>query len=244
MERPLVSREYWNGKGVCSSNFEDKVIFSELFSTYLKNIGKNKVAIEIGCVPGLYLAYVCKHFGYFPEGIDFVRDSEEITGQTLRNFGLNEYEIYNEDFLKWKTEKKYDLVLSLGFIEHFLDTDEIIKKHVSLLKKGGKIIVEVPNFRYGQMWLHYFLDRENLLRHNTNVMNISYFKTVAKKYTLKIDHLGYYGGLFRFWWENKKPTKVQRIAHYFLTLVGEVTRRIGMNNRYFSPYLIMIAEKK
>lgn len=244
MAKILASKEYWDKiKGV-SRDFKKKGVFEELFSRYLKNAGKNKVAIEIGCVPGLYLAYVCKNFGYFPEGIDFVRDSEKITGQTLRNFGLNKYRIHTKDFLEWKPARKYDLVLSFGFIEHFLNPDEIIKRHIKLLKKGSKIILEVPNFGNGQKCLHYCLDRENLSRHNTKVMNTSYFKGVAKKYNLKIDYLGYYGGLFNFWQENENANIAQKIVYYILTHMGNITKKISLNNKYFSPYLIMVAEKK
>lgn len=244
MAKILASKEYWDKTKRGSSDSEEKVIFKELFSKYLRNAGKNKVAIEIGCIPGLYLAYVCKNFGYFPEGIDYVEDAEKITGQTLRNFGLNKYRIYTKDFLKWKPPKKYDLVLSFGFIEHFLNPDEIINKHINLLKKGGKIILEVPNFGNGQKWLRCHLDLENLARHNTQVMSIPYFKRTARKHNLEIDYLGYYGDLFDFWWENENANITQVIAYYILKRFATITKRISLNNKYFSPYLIMIAEKK
>lgn len=244
MAEILASKEYWDKIKGSSRNFTKKVIFEKLFSRYLKKNAGEKVAIEIGCVPGLILAYVCENFGYFPEGIDFVRDSEKITGQTLKNFGLNKYRIYTKDLLEWKTTKKYDLVLSFGFIEHFLNPDEIMKRHINLLKNGGTIILEMPNFGNGQKWLHYYLDRENLSRHNTEIMGTSYLKGVAGKYNLKIDYLGYYGGLFYFWWENENASIAQKLAYYILTYIGDITKRISLNNKYFSPYIIMVAEKK
>ena len=248
MGKKLTSKEYWDEywgetKRI-SSDLDKKVLFKEIFSRYLINAEKNKVAIEIGCVPGLNLAYICKNFGYFPEGIDFVKNSEKITGQTLRNFGLNKYRIYTEDFLKWKPVKEYDLVISRGFIEHFLNPDEIINKHINLLKKGGKIILEVPNFGNGQKSLHWYLDRENLSKHNTNVMSIPYFKETARKYNLKIDYLDYYGGLFDFWWENKNANITQKMAYCILRLTGLITKKISFSNKYFSPFILMIAEKK
>ncbi len=248
MGKKLTSKEYWDKywdetKRI-SSDLNKKVKFKKIFSKYLRNAEKNKVAIEIGCVPGLYLAYICKNFGYFPEGIDFVKDSEKITGQTLRNFGLNKYRIYTEDFLKWKPVKEYDLVISLGFFEHFLNPDEIINKHIKLLKKGGQIILQTPNFGNGQKTLHWYLDREGLSKHNTNVMSLPYFKETARKNNLKIDYLDYSGGLFDFWWENKNANIAQKMAYCILRLIGLITRRISFSNKYFSPFILMVAEKK
>jgi SAM-dependent methyltransferase len=240
----LTAKNYWDTNKVVTSDYPEIAIFSELFSKYLNSTEKNRVAIEIGCVPGSFLAFVCKNFGYFPEGIDFRDDTEELTGKTLQRFGLTEYKICTADFLEWTPDKKYDLVLSMGFIEHFSDADEIVRRHIDLLKKGGKVVLEVPNFANGQKLLHYFLDKPNLLRHNLNVLNMSYFKTVAKKFGLKINYLGYYGGLFSFWWENQNANFAQKTAYKFLTLLGQVTKRINLTNKYFSPYIVMIAEKK
>ena len=225
------------------SDIEGQIVFSGLFWKYLHKSNKDRVALEIGCVPGRFLAYVCKHFGYFPEGIDFVKDADQITGKILRNSGIKEYKIYTQDFLEWKAEKKYDLVLSMGFIEHFQNPYEISKKHVDILKKGGKLILEVPNFANGQKLLHYHLDRENLSRHNTASMSKSYFKTFAKRFNLRIDYLGYYGGLFKFFWINKHPTRMQNRAYMVLNAISNFTKKINLANRYFSPYLIMIAQK-
>jgi cyclopropane fatty-acyl-phospholipid synthase-like methyltransferase len=237
----LTSKEYWDKHTGGSSAAR---AFSELFSRYLKKSSTDRIAIEIGCVPGKFLGYVCKYFGYFPEGVDFLKDADEITGKTLRKFGLAEYEIYTEDFLKWKADKEYDLVMSFGFIEHFQNPDEVLKKHIDILKKGGMIILEVPNFANGQRLLHYLLDRENLSKHNINVMNKSYFKIVAQKFNLKIAYLGYYGGLFHFWWENNNPTNIQKKVYSILMKIDKFTSKIDFCNKYFSPFLLMIAKKE
>jgi 2-polyprenyl-3-methyl-5-hydroxy-6-metoxy-1,4-benzoquinol methylase len=37
-------------------------------------------------------------------------------------------------------------VISFGFIEHFDNPENVIQKHLDLLKPGGILIVGVPNF--------------------------------------------------------------------------------------------------
>jgi hypothetical protein len=75
-------------------------------------------------------------------------------------------------------------------------------------------------------------------------MSVSYFKNVAKKFNLKVDYIGYYGGLFRFWRGKENATMMQRMACSILILFGEIAGRISLNNKYLSPFLVMIAEKK
>ena len=70
------------------------------------------------------------------------------------------------------------------------------------------------------------------------------FQNVAKHFNLKIDYLGYYCGLFGFWWENQNANFAQKTAYKFLTLLAQVTKRINLVNKYFSPHLVRIAEKK
>src|SRR4030042_3213015 len=139
----LTSKDNWFGR---QSRGEIKsILFGDLFSKYFKK-SKNKSCLEIGCVPGRFLAYICKNFGYFPEGIDYIKDTRKITGATLSLNGLHKFEIYEGDFIKWEIPKQYDLVCSFGFIEHFEGdlNKQIVKKHIKLLKPGGKLIMDIP----------------------------------------------------------------------------------------------------
>ena len=99
------------------------VPFKDIFSHYLRP-APGRRCLEIGCVPGRFLAYLAKTFQYYPEGIDYVAGTAETTSKTLRCQGINDYKIYQEDFLNWTAPYKYDLVCSLGFIEHFIEDYE------------------------------------------------------------------------------------------------------------------------
>jgi len=71
----LTSRSNWSGR---HSRGEIKsILFEDLFLKYLDKT-RGKTCLEIGCVPGKFLAYICKNFGYFPEGIDYVKDTKKI----------------------------------------------------------------------------------------------------------------------------------------------------------------------
>lgn len=246
MKNEITSKEYWQQTEVLNNQtHEIPLAFKKVFGKFLKvNQNPDAVALEIGCAPGAFLAHICKNFKYKPEGVDYVRGAAQITNETLLNEGLNEAKIYEEDFFKWQPEKKYNLVSSFGFIEHFNDVDVVIEKHVSLLQNGGTLILEVPNFTHGQNILHKWLDKENLSRHNTTSMHIKFFKEIAKQYNLKIKYLGHVGGAFDFWWENQNPTTFQKLFRFCLKPIALVGKKIPLNNRLFSPFLIFIAEKQ
>jgi len=244
MNETLTTDKYWESLNRIEEKRTD-ILFSKIFQKYLKKENnQERNALEIGCVPGIYLAYISKTFGYFPEGIDYVKNTKNITEKTLKNFGLNESLIYEHDFTSWQTNNKYDLVCSFGFVEHFKDTDVIILKHINLLKKGGQIIIEFPNFSNGQKIIHKLIDKKNLERHNTDIMNLDFFKKIAITYNLEINFLGYYGGLFDFWWENTNPSFVEQLIKFILRCITFITRRIPINNRFLSPYIILIATNK
>ena len=50
------------------------------------------------------------------------------------------------DLLQWVPQEKYDLVFSVGLIEHFppAETEELIRKHFEMTKPGGYVILFFP----------------------------------------------------------------------------------------------------
>lgn len=245
MKNEITSKEYWEQTEVLNSG--DREIPSPLAKLFKKVLKKNEregaVALEVGCCPGTFLSYLCKEFNYLPEGVDYATGAAEITKKTLRKAGLPEATIHQEDFFNWDTKKKYNLVSSFGFVEHFRDASIGADKHIDLLKEDGVLVLEVPNFTNGQYHLHYWLDRENLERCNIKAMHISFLKDLVKRHNLKVEYLGYVGGIFDFWWENDNPNLFQKIIATLLRPVAYIGRRIPLNNRIFSPFIVLIARK-
>lgn len=107
---------------------------------------------------------------------------EGLFGKTLgRNFEVTNLEapfakvsnknIVKVDFLKWKTNKKFDGIVFLESLEHVPCPQEYLKKAKSLLNIGGYIFVECPRFDswesklFKDKWLH--LDIPRHLAHLT-----------------------------------------------------------------------------
>ena len=83
-------------------------------------------AIEIGCAPGKWLIFLHERFGYEIEGCEYLNSAYKQTINNLEMCGVRNYKIYNYDFFSDSSFlPKYDIVISLGFIE-----DEL--KHLSI----------------------------------------------------------------------------------------------------------------
>ena len=203
----------------------------------------NGRAIEIGCFPCNFLIYLSKKFGYFPEGIDFMGETNDTCTKNFISNRITEFKLYNADFIKWKTDNRYSLVSSFGFIEHFKNPVEVIEKHLELLESGGTLLIEVPNFRGLRGFIARFTDKENMSKHNLEVMDLQFYKTIAERYNLDVKYLGYYG-LFEYSWINPCPSFSQNLVYYFFRIISKLTFKFNFQNRFFSSWIFFIARKK
>jgi len=133
---------------------------------------------------------------YQVAGCDSSARGVQLTRDNLR---LNhvDAEIYQADVLSYDLPAyAFDVVVSLGVIEHFQAHHAIIERHLALLKPGGYLVLEWPNMAG---WLNYHLlcmaGMQNLLSvHNLTVMNRAFFQAIAQDWGLQITFLGYVGG--------------------------------------------------
>jgi len=247
MKNELADKEYWQRSWKKSNKLQLSYVknpFNKQFRDHISNDDNERYALEIGCVPGIFLGHIGRDFGYKVEGIDYVAGATHTTSTTLEKFGIHDAKIYEEDFLKWAPQKQYDLTCSFGFIEHFTNVDPIVEKHIHALKPGGTLILEIPNFSGIQFWLHYYLDKVNLERHNTKIMNLDYFISISERHNLIISCLEYTGGLFDFWWENETPSIFQKVIFTILRPIAFLGRLIPVSCHLTSPFIILIAKKR
>ena len=119
--------------------------YEKLYSEYLPK-DKNADILEIGCGFGWFLYYLDKKNYKNITGIDFDFHKLDI----VKRFGIKKVEKADAfDFLRNK-KKPYDLIILTCVLEHISrdklhDFLTLIYKN---LKKGGKIVVTVPNMEF------------------------------------------------------------------------------------------------
>ena len=198
--------------------------------------------LEIGCCPGRYLA-VLGELGYELFGVDLAENIHTMPDWLKsRNFGVGSF--WQEDFLQFDFRRKFDIVMSLGFIEHFTNWREVLLKHCDLVEPGGYLVIEAPNFIGGfQHWLHYHLDRENYNRHYIPAMDVDAWSAALRANGFDIVFKGYFGK-FDFWVEGQHRTTAQEITLKALSRVKGILKWIlPPDKKMYSPVGGVIARK-
>ena len=156
MNTKLSQKKFWNEsyekrKGASYPNLSRYMYHFELDRIFKRCLtaGNNKNLIELGCGASIWLPYFSKTFGYNVFGIDYSEKGCELAKFNLKKNGV-EGEIICEDFLTKKVkelEGRFDIIVSMGVVEHFEDPEKIIRQLAVYLKTGGKIVTVVPNLK-------------------------------------------------------------------------------------------------
>jgi 2-polyprenyl-3-methyl-5-hydroxy-6-metoxy-1,4-benzoquinol methylase len=127
--------------------------------------------LELGCAPGKMLAWVASKCGAEVSGLDYSKRGIAWSQQLFDALGIRGDLRCEDVFETTFAMGAFDLVYSVGVIEHFEDPRRIVRQHVMLLKPGGTAIISIPNYQglYGR--IQRWFDPENLEIHNLTIMN-------------------------------------------------------------------------
>lgn len=205
--------------------------------------------IELGCAPGLFSAAISMNTKWKCHGIDYSEDSDMYID--TMNYVGKKATLYKEDLFRSDLEKKFDIVGSFGLVEHFRggDLEKVFDIHDKYLKKGGYLIIEMPNFTgFHYLW-HYIFDKPDLDNHNIDTMQpkvLNLFKDKGYKILFNDYH-----GILRLWGNTSCGRswlcgKIVAAMARFISLIAKLLSKIGLklSGQTFSPYLLFIAKKK
>jgi len=162
-------------------------------SIIINNIGKNKKVLDIGCNDG-YIGKDSDPTNTF-YGLDYLQESVNKAKEVYKDAML--YDLNNLKELSWN--KKFDTLIFADVLEHVLYPKEALYFFVNnYLKKGGKVIISLPNIANWQIRLNLLLGRFNYTE--TGIMDKTHlhfytFKTakeLVKNQNLSIKNI--YGG--------------------------------------------------
>jgi len=241
MNRDLVGMERWmrrHGSWPKTSHAND-VIFGEVFERFGKRFA-GRTFIEIGCVPGDFCVYFGKKFGCRITGLDYL--PKRRFAEKMAECGIGEYSFIRHDFRGFKPAKKYGIVASFGFIEHFSDPEAIVGRHAQMVEQGGYLIISAPNFTRLQGLFHLIFDTENMMAHNQEAMDMERVEKWIKKRGFGIIYADY-SRRSEFWME--------RPGHWWgypSHLAGAAVLRAlnaalrGVKSKYSSSHWLIIAK--
>lgn len=234
--------DYWNNKrDDLIAKVEEKGYHHQELDKIISGDNINSV-IELGGFPGTYSVYLKKKYNLQTAVLDYyinpsiVEDLLEINGLPKNSIDLIEDDLT----LNHEIDKKYDLVFSLGLMEHFIDTKAIIKRHMDYLNPGGELLIVIPNFRGLNGWIQRKFDRPNYDVHNIDCMDLNLLKSITSE--LKIENASvYYMGKFSIWLGNMK-TQSTAVKFFFKCLFfggKAITKFIPVKSKLFSPFIVI-----
>lgn len=176
--------------------------------------------IEIGCSPGGYLT-LFGALGYELSGIDFDPRIQSELPRWLSANGFRPGEFVVADFTTHRFDRQFDVVYSLGFIEHFTNWVEIIGRHMEMVKPGGYLLIGTPNYSgIFQRVLHKLFEEENYRTHVTASMNPELWREIFAAGGFEVLRAGTVGR-FNYW--SRGTERLPRIQQELSWLVSKLT---------------------
>jgi SAM-dependent methyltransferase len=243
---------------------------SGLLSTFFKKYGnKNKKysVMEFGCGGSSYLPYLknkYKNLELF--GIDKSLNGCKLTIQVIDK-GRSSSNIVCGDVLKppYKSNN-FNIVYSVGLIEHFDDNKEVLQRHGDLLKPGGLLICYIPNIVGFQGPFFRFLSQKILPKKQLyeeeseqwiwgmKYISMEDLETWYKEMKLKDIKVSPIGGIFpMIMMESYRPENkslsvrltffIYRFVLFIPFMIINLPFLFRLNSLIFSPFIVAIGKK-
>ncbi|HXV79474.1 MAG TPA: class I SAM-dependent methyltransferase [Candidatus Binatia bacterium] len=231
--------------------YEDRAI-SNAFDMALN--GRRPASIfEIGCGDSHWLPYLGKRYtASRVSGVDYSSRGCELARARLKAAGISGT-VYESDLFKLspKVTGQFDLVFSLGVVEHFSDLNTVLTRIASFVAPEGVLVTEVPNLCsiHGLMtwvWQPEVFRKHKIVRER-DINSIYSAMGFVDVHSTKV-------GLFSLsvpaWPLNYRWPRLQRrLLPRILratTLTSTVLNRVGVYRGFpfFAPYIMSWAQRR
>jgi len=239
MQNELTDRAHW---ATYWSNYKyEKIPSKTIYDTYIPTLKGNSF-IEIGGFPGINAAYFYKYFCQDVTLLDFYVDKSIVCKFEEKNsIPPGSIKCIESDFFRFQGERKYDIVFSMGFIEHFENTKDVIDRHIRLLSENGSLLIILPNLRGLNGCIQWLFDRKNLRSHHLKSMRLDVLKAILKESGLHSWKVEYTRKPMV--WLEPKPGISNAILRKLVKLFSYCIKIFPIKSRLLSPYIILTAER-
>lgn len=135
--------DYWRKRG--ESGYRPR------YKIFLEWMGENSRVLDIGCGDGFFGEMLKE------KSIDYTGcDISERALDIARGRGLNVFQCILENKIDFP-DKSFDYVVMSEFLEHIVNSEEILKEAGRLAKKG--VLVSIPNIAYWRFRLELLFGR-------------------------------------------------------------------------------------
>ena len=245
--------EYWTGVPLptrAPMHMYPLQRFADFVQRFLP-AGPDLKFIEVGCGAGQWMVYFHETFGYQVFGSDYSELGCELGRRNLAIQGIPGEIILDDLFDSRLPEGSFDVVLSMGLVEHFSDPSLPLARMSRLLTPDGFMVTLIPNYAGVYRYPELLLDREHLEEHNplrVEELGAAHsavgLDVVAGEYkggfaSHSVNLKKLYARLGRWQWPLRKAQGL--INHSVWPLLRLAGGRL--ESRLFSPYVVVIARR-
>jgi SAM-dependent methyltransferase len=152
-----------------------------------------RTILELGGAPGGWLAYFARQHGLCPVALERSAIGCERTRENWRLLGVAG-EVIQADLFADSPTGRFDVVYSLGLIEHFDDLEYVVQQHLKYLKPEGALMLGCPNWRGVYRTPISRLTPHLLSIHNLETMDVNSWDGFEESLGLTRLFRGYVGG--------------------------------------------------
>jgi SAM-dependent methyltransferase len=151
-------------------------------------------AAELGGSPGQYLAFLHRQLGYRITSIDYSDVGCQKTSENFHLLGIPGTVVEADIFDDGIQLPTFDVVYSLGLIEHFAALTPVVARHVRLLASPGYLVLGVPNLRGVQGFFMKRIAPRTYASHEISTMDLKGWTQFERTLDLEVIFKGYIGG--------------------------------------------------
>ena len=194
-------------------------------------------AAEVGGAPGQYLAYLHRTLGYGVTCIDFSEIGCAKTVENFRLLGIPGDVIRADITTDVDNLPAFDVVYSLGLIEHFAERHRIVENHARLVRPGGYLVLGVPNFRGLTGWFMRVLAPGTYATHEIAAMDLDGWSEFERALDLRVLWKDYVGGFEPSLFARREDRRARTLVPYLVARVLKLllSRRLGFLRRINGP---------
>ena len=227
---PVDLENYYKSEDYISHTDSKKSLFDKVYQSVKNYTLKRKLSLinsfktssksilDIGAGTGDFLK-VCKNNGWTTEGTEPSIDAVNIAAQkgVFLKQSLDEIE-----------NKKYDVITLWHVLEHVEMFSDYVSKLKNLLKKDGKLIIAVPNYKsydaqfYKQYWAAFDVPRHLWHFSQTSIHKIFSEEDMIVEKTIPMKFDSYYVSLLS---EKYKSGKMKPFHAFFRGFVSNLKAR-------------------
>ena len=194
------------------------------FEEALNYIKVDDKVLEIGAGNGSFLNKLANKKENI-EALEFNKSAIE----SLNNQG---YKVYKETIENYsiKHDKQYDVLVTFQVLEHVADVKSFLEGAIKVLKKGGNLIISVPN---DSAWILRFDPNlsVNYPPHHMGHLNEEFFINMQQHFSVKLLNVMF------------EPLSIEQYSRYYRVLAVHIRTKFGFFGKALDKLLYPVSEK-